>query len=393
MLSVSIIVLLFIFVFSSCVLRSILHPATITSVLWFFLIVIYNYVEHPLFELSLSFYKALLIWVVPFCLVSIVFGKINFPCFSFLKNKYCNDVFLDKFYFPILFSLISLIALFYVQSSFIGGGNIISNYRAYAMDSLFDDKTALEGMLLYSLNVSVVIILARLFYSKNVNRKKWIILFAILLFVFVIKAEKFNFIMLSLFVFCLLIKRRKFFWLFFFAILAFFLLICLSVIRADRSFYDYDYLSFIQIYLLSPMAAFDSVLTGDMIVKSDIFGEFTFNAFTRLFYGNNNDLFSLERWAYVPLPTNVYTIMFDYYVDFGYCGILFFSIFMGAFFGYFYSFYRRNISCFCLLYPFLFFLLVIQFFHNALSLFFFKWIQYVMLSIFCFLKYSNKSLK
>lgn len=165
------------------------------------------------------------------------------------------------------------------------------------------------------------------------------------------------------------------------------------MIRADRSFYDYDYLSFIQIYLLSPMAAFDSVLTGDMIVKSDIFGEFTFNAFTRLFYGNNNDLFSLERWAYVPLPTNVYTIMFDYYVDFGYCGILFFSIFMGAFFGYFYSFYRRNISCFCLLYPFLFFLLVIQFFHNALSLFFFKWIQYVMLSIFCFLKYSNKSLK
>lgn len=47
----------------------------------------------------------------------------------------------------------------------------------------------------------------------------------------------------------------------------------------------------------------------------------------------NPDPFNLHNWTYTPLPVNVYTIMFSYYVDWGYWGIIIFSILLGAFWG------------------------------------------------------------
>ena len=41
----------------------------------------------------------------------------------------------------------------------------------------------------------------------------------------------------------------------------------------------------------------------------------------------------MHNWTYTPLPVNVYTIMFSYYVDWGYWGIIIFSILLGAFWG------------------------------------------------------------
>lgn len=394
MFELCLLVILAIFLISCFMTRTILHPATLTSVLWLFLIIVYNFVEHPLFELSPLFYKALLLWVVPFCLFSLVFGRISFPCFACLKNKYCNDALLDRFYVPIFLSLTLLILLFCYQASSIGFGNIMSNYRAYAMNNLFESQSLYERILLYSLNISLVFILAKLLYSKDNSKcRKWTFLLILLLLVFLIKSEKFNIIILFSFLICYFLKNKKIFMLIFGAVLSLIFLILLSVFRADANLIEYDYLKFIQIYLLSHMTAFDSVLLGDTRVYSNVFGEFTFNMFTRIFYGNQNDLFSLNRFVNVPLPTNVFTVMFHYYVDFGYTGILCFSILMGMLFGCLYSFFKRNIGCFCLLYPFMYFLIIVQFFMDILSLLTFRWIQYILLSIFCFLKYSNKSMK
>lgn len=246
MFELCLLVILAIFLISCFMTRTILHPATLTSVLWLFLIIVYNFVEHPLFELSPLFYKALLLWVVPFCLFSLVFGRISFPCFACLKNKYCNDALLDRLYVPIFLSLTLLILLFCYQASSIGFGNIMSNYRAYAMDNLFESQSLYERILLYSLNISLVFILAKLLYSKdNSKSRKWTFLLILLLLVFLIKSEKFNIIILFSFLICYFLKNKKIFMLIFGAVMSLIFLILLSVFRADANLIEYDYLKFI----------------------------------------------------------------------------------------------------------------------------------------------------
>lgn len=48
-------------------------------------------------------------------------------------------------------------------------------------------------------------------------------------------------------------------------------------------------------------------------------------------------------WVNVPVLTNVYTVMFPYYVDFGYWGIFIFSLILGSGWGVLYNEMKRGI--------------------------------------------------
>ena len=69
--------------------------------------------------------------------------------------------------------------------------------------------------------------------------------------------------------------------------------------------------------------------------------------------------------------------------------IFIFSVLMGTFWGYLYSFFRRNISCFVFVYSILYYILVNQFYSDSFSLFTSRWIQYILLSIFLFLRFKK----
>lgn len=58
------------------------------------------------------------------------------------------------------------------------------------------------------MNISLIFVLARMFYSDNIVGKSWKIAFLLLIVFFVIKAQKSNFILIFLFFIVFLFKER-----------------------------------------------------------------------------------------------------------------------------------------------------------------------------------------
>lgn len=52
--------------------RRIIYPAVVVSVVWTLLLFLYNIFDHGLYPLSDRFYIATFLWVVPFCLASLI---------------------------------------------------------------------------------------------------------------------------------------------------------------------------------------------------------------------------------------------------------------------------------------------------------------------------------
>ena len=57
--------------------KCLIHPITLTSSLWLFLLIGYNVIDHGLYPLSDKFYYALMAWIIPF----------QIACLS-MSNKY-----------------------------------------------------------------------------------------------------------------------------------------------------------------------------------------------------------------------------------------------------------------------------------------------------------------
>ncbi|MCC8069839.1 MAG: oligosaccharide repeat unit polymerase, partial [Ruminococcus sp.] len=123
---------------------------------------------------------------------------------------------------------------------------------------------------------------------------------------------------------------------------------------------------FFSIYILSPSVAFET-LTPE---SGEYWGANTFPFFYILLNHisdfNYDIVLKLKEFVYVPLPTNVYTIMQPYYEDFGFVGVFIFGIINGSFIGFI---YRRAIKgkpiskC---LYVYLLQILILQFFQENL---------------------------
>ena len=85
------------------------------------------------------------------------------------------------------------------------------------------------------------------------------------------------------------------------------------------------------VYIYSPIIAF-----GELSQNSENFGENTFRFFYTLTYKMGmNDIEPvkvLQEYVYIPIPTNVYTIMQPFYRDFSVFGIFYGAIFYGLFY-------------------------------------------------------------
>lgn len=100
---------------------------------------------------------------------------------------------------------------------------------------------------------------------------------------------------------------------------------------------DIETTSFLALYLSSSMVAFDYFASP---CSSQMFGMHTF----RIFYAIGHAIGLTEAPAdtvleFVSIPdmTNTYTNMYPFYEDFGFAGVLVFSIVYGIFYGYLYK--------------------------------------------------------
>ncbi len=125
------------------------------------------------------------------------------------------------------------------------------------------------------------------------------------------------------------------------------------------------FMEFFGMYVTSPMVAFERL----RITITDTFATNTLNDFypQLLRFGIKIDTIErLQDFVYVPVITNVYTIMQPFYNDFGAVGVAFFGFLYGSLFGFVYCKFREGSDVYKCFYTFLVEVIIIQFYNENL---------------------------
>ena len=143
----------------------------------------------------------------------------------------------------------------------------------------------------------------------------------------------------------------------------FFLLVGLQSVRNV----DHDWSSgtgksdFLVLYLLSNINSFETLEP----FSSVHFGENTFRIFYAILHScgllNIEPVSIILSWAYVPIQTNTYTVMYPFFKDFGYWGVALFAAFLGLIWGLMFRKAQKGNVFFILLYSSFLYTIVMQY--------------------------------
>jgi oligosaccharide repeat unit polymerase len=126
-----------------------------------------------------------------------------------------------------------------------------------------------------------------------------------------------------------------------------------------------DFMDFLGIYVTSPIVAFEKL----RITITDGWGGNTFNdvfPYLRYLGIQLESINRLQDFVYVPVPTNVYTIMQPFYNDFGTMGVAVFGLLYGWGAGYVYRKFYDGSNTYKCIYTFLVEVIIIQFYNENL---------------------------
>lgn len=125
------------------------------------------------------------------------------------------------------------------------------------------------------------------------------------------------------------------------------------------------FVDFFAIYITTPAVAFG-------YLTRDITDQFGINTFGQAFRYLNLLGFSfdtterLQEFVFVPVPTNVYTIMQPFYEDFGRKGVAYFALIYGYMFGYIYAKFKSGSNVGRCIYTYFVEVIIIQFYNENL---------------------------
>lgn len=394
-------VLMFLLLLFVKVSRDFWHPAVVTTTIWTILLVIYNTFEHGLYELSDKFYFALILWILPFTITSLCVSKMTIILPNFLKGDHNNVV---NFLYPIvLISLFFAICGLYLKGSYYDTDSFFRGIRAAGVATLNGETEDYQYPIYIDIamafaDCSLILLLA---IFKDKRKKAFYALYIILIVLFFVFRSNKTVIaqlmcaLLVLGVFTGKLSHKKV--LIFIGIGT--VLMLASHLLRGKDVSEFDLIHFISVYFLSPLPAFDSVLNSHFNYIDSFSGEYTFRffiPFMQIFDGNiegNLDPFNLHNWTYTPMPVNVYTTMFSYYVDFGLIGIGVFAAVCGCFWGILYKSAKEGYSIGQVLYAAFFYILVFQFFCDYLFMFLGAHIFNVLIAILIYSHFTVHKLK
>lgn len=145
---------------------------------------------------------------------------------------------------------------------------------------------------------------------------------------------------------------------------------------------DGDAISVLWIYLLGGISAFDSILHG---TSSEMNGINTFRSVLAVFasFGFDVPVVDLvQDYAYIPHPTNVYTVFFPYFVDFGIFAVFLTQFIFGAAHTLLYSLARRGSSVFAIIFSISVYPLFMQWFQDQYFSLLSTWVMFGALVLF-----------
>lgn len=288
-----------------------------------------------------------------------------------LPSPYDTNLFellykISVFITPILIYKILKVLLF--------GGNFFLALRMATLGT--DDDLVGIGALKYFNPIVLVLFLAELYRIQPYESRKklYVLLFINILFIISTMAKVGVFFLVIPAIVVISFKKRiKLKRLILIGVSLFGLLILIQLSRgngANSSISD-AILDMLKIYLFAGVPAMDQVIEEG--AYSGLWGEHVFSSFYKLLnmfggdflFGTGNTFVGAgDGYALVPLPTNVFTVLYVFYVDFGITGVIFFAFLTGLFAGIMYRLAKNNRTWAAILYSHIAASLSLQFFSD-----------------------------
>ena len=313
--------------------KSFFSPEVLVTGTWLLIIVLYYLLPHKLFAIDGKFIECILIWVFGFFISSsVTYSLTGYGKAVFEKNK---QIYKYEMIFAAIATLIMAVECIWLA--------LTSDYFFLYLRSLntgLDDniQSNVNPLWGYLRSAMIIVYLIELINSKPENKRRRIIFFILnIITCFVTMAKSQLFLVVYSTVVILyrnkMIKIRQ---LLIVAFICFGLFALMQLLRTQDSS-AFSMLNFLAIYILSGSVAFDEFNPASFDSGSNVFRFFV--ALTnRLGLSNVTANATILEYTIIGPDSisNVYTLLFPYFVDFGYIGILVFSVVNGILCGYFY---------------------------------------------------------
>ncbi len=365
-------------------------PWMITILVWSGLAVLFAINGGTLDPLTSLFYNSIALWIPIFILTSFItynlleHKKVPMPTKGIEINERIFNVF---FVISIVISPLYLYKVWQVVSMF-DSEEMLNNVRLLAVYG--------EGMgfLNYTIVISQSLLLVALWRYPKIKGWKLGVIIACCMINSIALMEKGGFFLVVLCSLYVMFERGviKLRTIIIIGALSIFLFYGFNLLRSgtDSNYAkDETLLDFIGMYIMSPPVAYCTAMqeTGTQFGANTL--EVLYLLLNRWGVGDFVVHSKVQEFVFVPISTNVYTIMQPFYRDFGYAGVAFFAWIYGLISGVLYRFSNNgNVVSICL-YTYMVEVLVLQFYQENIFL---SMVFVLQLVFFTFL-YTQKKIK
>lgn len=357
--------------------KNFFHPSVIISLEWLVIISLVFINQDNFYTLSNITISIICVWVIIFCVTSFFISRVRWKIPIGLSKKQLINFPLKSLYLPLLFSNIFLIFLIVQRFGF-----SFINIREGLLRPL---PIYLKTM--FYINTFSYAYFAVLCSVKKISKTKVMLFAFVLIISSFAKTNKTTFIsFFSLILFLLYSQKKLSFKKIILLLLSMFVLIGLVVIiRGDmNTVANFSIVKYLTIYILSPVVAFDQIVKGDIGLPPWQFGGHVFILIYRILSVLTRGVIHSQTfsvWIYHPVPTNVYTTLAPYYIDFGVLGIALFAFLQGIFWGVVYGMQKSGYVYYKILYGLLLYSLLLQFFSDYFVYTLSVVVQYIIFTI------------
>ena len=345
-------------------LGNVFSPWFLTLSVWFVLGIALLLLGDKMDPVPDIFYKCIFVWIIVLALSS--FLTYNLLPAKSLQNG--DGINVNVFLFNLFFILAMVMTPLYV-------------YQIYKLVTMFDTKDIIEnirilavegeghGILNYTMVVNQSLLLVSLWCYPKIPLWKLICTILCCVIFAVANMEKLTFFLVFVVIVYVLFEKKiiKARTIAIFVLALFFVFYLFTISRSgDDASESLSVMDFLGIYLISPPIAFGHLRP---IISQDLCPESLWTIYS--YIGNfinstvvEHDAFG--EFVYVPVPTNVYTIMRPFYQDGGVIGVAFFALLYGIGSGVVYRYARNGQPFSICLYTYIVFVLALQFFDELI---------------------------
>ncbi|MEE3484264.1 MAG: O-antigen polymerase [Bacteroidales bacterium] len=365
-----------------CSKTNVFSPAVITGFMWFASILLYLTLGQKLPALSNNLAICLTLWICGICFSSLYMQSATYrdsdltDASVLIRNVY---LILSIAAIPELINFVKVVLVCGTS------GNLAWDLRLAAIGEGSGFNKPFGGW--FVVVWQATLLLEILFFEK----KKWwrLAIIAVIFSCFgVVTMSKITFSSMFIFACTILFFKKKITLkhLGIGASCLFFLFFLIQAARAAVEVSNVGGNSFFLNYIVSNLTAFDSLHP----CSAEHFGENTFRFVYAVFYdlglSDIKPINTLLKWVIKPIPTNTYTAMYPFYVDFGIIGLIIFPIIMGCTYGWIYKKADKGNNFYILVYATMVNMLIMQYAADLFFTCFFGNVKLILLLIIPFLE-------